>query len=62
MAFSALCLTKESWGWIDQDGSLMHEGLDLNCCLQQLLGGPWGERFTLHSDGEGSWEGKVDNL
>lgn len=25
--------------------------------LQQLLGGPW---FTLHSEGEGGWEGKVD--
>lgn len=41
------------------------EGLDLNhccfhMCLQQLLQGPWGERFALHSDGKGSWEGKVD--
>lgn len=31
-------------------------------CLQQLLGGPWDEKFTLYSDSEGSWEGKVDIL
>lgn len=31
-------------------------------CLQQLLAGPWDERFTLYSDSEGSWEGKVDIL